>query len=355
MKKRNRFQVRIFAISLLTVTGLVAPGAHSLAAETTSAAPTAVSAPAAPTGDGPDFSAGDDDEDETGNGAGNDDGSDDGNGAGTTDERPTGQEDDNPNSRADDGEDDEVGAPVTIGGNDRPNTPYQTHPAANKQTEAQKKAATKAAEKAKKAKKKGLKKGNKHAAKKAAKKAAQKAKKAAAARARAQAKAQAKTRAAAQQAARTQQRRSATADGEPDRGGDGRAQQDSGDNSGEDFRDQILSLVNKARDKAGCNSLRASSQLQRSAQGKAEDMSKKRYMDHTSPNGKDFDDNIRAAGFDGNRTGENLGEGFQTASAVFGAWIRSESHRRNILDCKFKVLGVGFASKGGYWVQHFGG
>lgn len=35
-------------------------------------------------------------------------------------------------------------------------------------------------------------------------------------------------------------------------------------------------------------------------------------------------------------------------------WMASTGHRRNILNCSFRSIGIGFASNGYYWVQDFG-
>lgn len=120
-------------------------------------------------------------------------------------------------------------------------------------------------------------------------------------------------------------------------------------------RASILDQVNQARSQAGCGPLKYNSLLEHSAQPYAEDMSEYHYMSHVSRTGETFDVRIWATGYGGNRIGENLGEGFSTATAVFSAWMKSPSHRENILNCKFAQIGVGYAPSGGYWVQHFGG
>lgn len=363
MRNRKHLQVRVVTIALLTTAGLVTPAAHSLASVTTPAAPIVISAPAVPTGNGPEDPGDDQDEDEPGTHA--DRGSDDDNGSEDSDDTPAGSGETRGSSDSGDGDqsgddrsgDDGDDVPVLdIGGNGSADghdhaTP---HKMSKKEKEAARKAAQKAAKEAQKRKE-----AERKAAKLAAEKQKKDAKKAAAAKKKAEkkaaearknaakraAKARKAAEARARAAARAQAQRSARADDDPDRGGDGRDSSDS-------FRETILDLSNRARHDAGCGSLKLGGNLNRSAQGKANDMARRHYMDHTSPNGKDFDDNIRASGYKGNKTGENLGEGFSSATAVFSAWMHSPSHRANILDCKFKVLGVGASD--GYWVQHFG-
>jgi uncharacterized protein YkwD len=120
----------------------------------------------------------------------------------------------------------------------------------------------------------------------------------------------------------------------------------------------VLSLVNSERAKAGCGSVRASSALQRAAQGHSADMAAHDYFSHTSQDGRTFADRIRAAGYDGGTIGENIAAGQASASAVMRSWMASSGHRANILNCAYTALGVGYATGGSYgyyWTQDFGG
>lgn len=57
--------------------------------------------------------------------------------------------------------------------------------------------------------------------------------------------------------------------------------------------------------------------------------------------------------------GENLGAGYATPAAVIRAWRKSPSHCRNMMDGRWRHLGVGWfygpeSRWGSYWVQLFG-
>ena len=119
-------------------------------------------------------------------------------------------------------------------------------------------------------------------------------------------------------------------------------------------RSGVMDLANQARALAGCDPLNYNLQLERSAQGHAEDMSRQHYMSHTSLDGRTFDQRIRAAGYEGGRIGENIGAGFGDPSSIMDAWMHSPAHKANILDCRFRNIGVGYDLDGGYWVQNFG-
>lgn len=57
------------------------------------------------------------------------------------------------------------------------------------------------------------------------------------------------------------------------------------------------------------------------------------------------------------RVGENIAYGYQSPHAVVSAWLHSAGHRANILDGRYRVIGVGAATDaaGTYWVsQVFG-
>lgn len=116
---------------------------------------------------------------------------------------------------------------------------------------------------------------------------------------------------------------------------------------------QVVSIVNKERAKAGCRALGNDSRLALAAQRHSDDMSARNYFSHTSLDGTEFDQRITRAGYP-NPGGENIAQGYTSAAQVMQGWMNSDGHRRNILDCSFKNVGVGVNSKGWYWTQDFG-
>ncbi|MFG2406289.1 CAP domain-containing protein [Streptomyces brevispora] len=117
----------------------------------------------------------------------------------------------------------------------------------------------------------------------------------------------------------------------------------------------VLSLVNQERAKAGCGPVTASSSLASLAQNFSEDMAARDFFDHTDPDGRTPWDRAAKAGVDG-LGGENIARGQADAQAVMDAWMNSEGHRANILNCDYKTLGVGvhFGAGGPWWTQDFG-
>lgn len=114
----------------------------------------------------------------------------------------------------------------------------------------------------------------------------------------------------------------------------------------------LLNLHNEARRDAGCGALRLNDQLDRAAEGKADEMARTRRMSHTNADGSNFDKRITRTGYQWVSVGENIANGFSSPSSVFSAWMRSPAHRANIVACKFTE--IGFGEKDGYFAAEFG-
>ncbi|MFJ8919134.1 CAP domain-containing protein [Streptomyces sp. NPDC102415] len=117
----------------------------------------------------------------------------------------------------------------------------------------------------------------------------------------------------------------------------------------------VLSLVNQERAKVGCSPVTTSASLTALAQDFSEDMAARDFFGHTDPDGATPWDRAAAAGVQG-LGGENIARGQADAQAVMDAWMNSEGHRANILNCDYKTLGVGvhLGSGGPWWTQDFG-
>ena len=121
---------------------------------------------------------------------------------------------------------------------------------------------------------------------------------------------------------------------------------------------QVINLTNKERNKAGLPDLKASSQLSRLAQLKAEDMARNGYFSHTSPTYGSAFDMMKSQGISYRSAGENLAKGQPSAQAAMNGWMNSSGHRANILGSQYSEIGVGIAKNGKgtiYWVQIFKG
>ena len=124
-------------------------------------------------------------------------------------------------------------------------------------------------------------------------------------------------------------------------------------------REDIFKIVNQTRASLNEPILIQNAKLQLAAQKKAEDMAKRGWFSHTSPEGTKVWPTIKA--YDYQTLGENLAVNFDTSTSTVAAWIKSPTHYANIADADFRDTGIGIAvgSYGGratstFVVQLFG-
>lgn len=119
---------------------------------------------------------------------------------------------------------------------------------------------------------------------------------------------------------------------------------------------RVVDLANAERAKAGCPALRVNSRLQKAAQGHADDMAARDYYEHDTPEGRSAGDRITGAGYRWSTWAENIHRGPKDPATAMRDWMNSPGHRKNILNCAFRDIGVGvnLRSNGPWWVQNFG-
>ena len=119
------------------------------------------------------------------------------------------------------------------------------------------------------------------------------------------------------------------------------------------FAREVLELVNYERAKEHLKPLKLSSSLNHYAQIRAKEITKK--FSHTRPSGYSCFTVIPKP----YRTvGENIAAGQRSAKEVVAAWMNSPGHRENIMNPKFKELGMGYlylpdSKYKHYWAQLF--
>jgi uncharacterized protein YkwD len=137
---------------------------------------------------------------------------------------------------------------------------------------------------------------------------------------------------------------------------------------------KIHDLINKEREKRGLQALEWDVTLHRIARKFSEDMARQNFFSHEDPEGKNFCDRYRAAGFScsirigdtvclgaenisqDNLVNSSSNEGAKTflhysmedriARSVVERWMHSKGHRLNILAPYFKREGIGAAGDG---------
>jgi len=117
---------------------------------------------------------------------------------------------------------------------------------------------------------------------------------------------------------------------------------------------RVVAYVNEARARVGCERpVTVDRRLANAAQAHSTDMATRGYFSHTTPEGATFSDRARAAGYP-SPAAENIARGQRSAERVMRDWLESEGHRRNILNCAHRTIGVGLDPNGWYWTQIFG-
>ncbi|MEJ0098673.1 MAG: CAP domain-containing protein [Pseudomonadota bacterium] len=130
---------------------------------------------------------------------------------------------------------------------------------------------------------------------------------------------------------------------------------------------EILGLVNQARTQgrtcggtpfAPSSPLLLSNELYRAARRHARDMAMRNYFAHQGRDGSSPKDRVQHEGYKLRLTGENIAFGPDSIAEVVDGWLASPGHCANIMDPRFRDMGVAVAlgSKRGhfYWVQELG-
>lgn len=109
---------------------------------------------------------------------------------------------------------------------------------------------------------------------------------------------------------------------------------------------KLVEFTNTNRAKAGAGKVTLNAQLSAAAAAKVEDMFKENYWAHVSPKGTQPWYFITSAGYKYQHAGENLARDFSNSKDVVNAWMASPSHKKNLLDSRYKDMGI--AVKDGY-------
>ncbi len=102
----------------------------------------------------------------------------------------------------------------------------------------------------------------------------------------------------------------------------------------------ILELVNKERVTRNLPALTLSTELNKAAESKAQDMIVHNYFSHTSPDGVKPWEWFKTVNYDYTYAGENLALNFVEAEDAFKAWMNSPSHRDNIINPNYQEMGL---------------
>lgn len=106
----------------------------------------------------------------------------------------------------------------------------------------------------------------------------------------------------------------------------------------------LLQATNSEREQNGDVDLSDNASLDAAAQAKANDMVKRNYWSHITPDGKTPWAFIDATGYHYQSAGENLAYGFASSNETINGWMNSPAHRENLLNPAYQTVGFGVAN-----------
>lgn len=127
--------------------------------------------------------------------------------------------------------------------------------------------------------------------------------------------------------------------------------------------ERVLKHVNLQRGMNGAGPLTLNRRLTSAAQKHAEDMSRRDFVDHRSPDGRALQDRVATEGYPWRVIAENLAAGLSSPESTVQSWMTSPGHRDNMLSRDYLEAGIGYAVPSGegkrpryshYWVVVFG-
>lgn len=110
----------------------------------------------------------------------------------------------------------------------------------------------------------------------------------------------------------------------------------------------LLEETNEIRLENGSADLEFSELLGNAAQNKADDMAKRDYWSHGTPDGKQPWQFIHNQGYRYSVASENLAFGFNSATEAINAWMKSGSHKEVMLDKAVNDVGFGISTSLNY-------
>jgi len=124
----------------------------------------------------------------------------------------------------------------------------------------------------------------------------------------------------------------------------------------------LISLINAYRSANGLQQVSANGALTAAATWMASDMAANNYIGHVSSDGRSPTQRMSAFGYPATSmyTGEDLGAGFGTASAVLAGWQASAAHNAVLLNPNYDAVGIGLVYNANstykwYWAADLGG
>lgn len=107
----------------------------------------------------------------------------------------------------------------------------------------------------------------------------------------------------------------------------------------------VFQLTNEERAKTGAKALASDPALNELARSRSEDMVKRNYFSHDTPDGKNVFDMLKEMRFSFSTAGENIAYNSypisQSPQRVMTSWMNSSGHKANILNTRYGRIGIG--------------
>lgn len=122
----------------------------------------------------------------------------------------------------------------------------------------------------------------------------------------------------------------------------------------------LATLINHYRVQHGVRALVIADSLSASSEHMVQDMSHHGYFGHHTWGGSSPGENMQHHGYTAYAwTGQNIAAAMSLPQTVLSAWINSPEHNANLLDPKWRVIGIGYTHVSGspygtYWDADFG-
>lgn len=104
---------------------------------------------------------------------------------------------------------------------------------------------------------------------------------------------------------------------------------------------ELVDLVNRYRRSKGLGTLAWDERVARVAKAHSNDMVRRGFFSHKSPDGRTPFDRLHAVGIQYHAAAENIAEGQETAEEVFRSWMNSPGHRKNLENASYTHQGIG--------------
>jgi len=127
----------------------------------------------------------------------------------------------------------------------------------------------------------------------------------------------------------------------------------------EQYRQEVIELINEERTKSGLNPVKEEVSFMQISQLKSDEMAELNYFSHVSPQYGAHTNYAKNLGANCTIASENIAAGYSTPKEVVAGWMKSEVHKRHILDEEWTLVGIGYSYNaasqyGSYWSLFLG-